>query len=65
MFAYVDGTTGGMILQIFLGSLVGGLLIFKLALKSLVRAIFHRKPSLDDRPEVQSKSTISEERPLQ
>lgn len=46
MFLYIDGTTGGMVLQVLLGSLVGSFVVLKLGVKNLFSWLSHR-PSSD------------------
>lgn len=47
-FAYIDGTTGGMVVQLLLGGFVGGFVVFKLAARSLIDKILRRKTTYDD-----------------
>ena len=47
LFAYIDGTTGGMALQVLLGGIAGGLVVFKLAAKSFF-ARFSRGSAEDE-----------------
>jgi hypothetical protein len=48
MLAYIDGGTGGMVLQVLLGSIVGAFVIFKAAIGGFF-ARFHREK--DEGPE--------------
>jgi hypothetical protein len=41
--AYIDGTTGGMVVQLLLGGFVGGFVVFKLAAQNLLDKILRRK----------------------
>jgi hypothetical protein len=41
--AYIDGTTGGMVLQLLLGGFVGGFVVFKLAAQNLLDKVLRRK----------------------
>jgi hypothetical protein len=45
--AYIDGTTGGMVVQLLLGGFVGGFVVFKLAAQSALDKILRRKPAVD------------------
>jgi len=51
-FAYIDGTTGGMVVQLLLGGFVGGFVVFKLAFHSVVNKLLRRKANYDDEPEL-------------
>jgi hypothetical protein len=44
---YIDGTTGGMVLQLLLGGFVGGFVVFKLAFQNLINKILRRN-SVDE-----------------
>jgi hypothetical protein len=46
-FAYIDGTTGGLVVQLLLGGLVGGFVVVKLAARSLLDKILRRKYDYD------------------
>jgi hypothetical protein len=46
--AYIDGTTGGMVVQLLLGGFVGGFVVFKLAARSLIDKILRRNTDYDD-----------------
>jgi len=59
MLAYIDGTTGGMMLQVLLGSLVGGIVILKLAARSLFGALLRRKRD-DQQPESEAPASRDE-----
>jgi hypothetical protein len=54
MLLYIDGTTGGLALQMLLGGAVGGLVVFKLAAKQLMSTI---------RPRQRSKGPVEESKP--
>jgi hypothetical protein len=54
--AYIDGTTGGMVLQLLLGGFVGGLVVFKLAAQNLLDKILRRKHT-----DTQDEAEIAEE----
>jgi hypothetical protein len=45
--AYIDGTTGGMVVQLLLGGFVGGFVVFKLAAQSALDKILRRKRPLE------------------
>jgi hypothetical protein len=45
--AYIDGTTGGLVVQLLLGGFVGGFVVFKLAAQSALDKIFRRKRVTD------------------
>jgi hypothetical protein len=45
---YVDATSGGMILQVLLSGLVGGLVIIKIFWSNLVNTVLRRKPEAND-----------------
>jgi hypothetical protein len=45
--AYIDGTTGGMVVQLLLGGFVGGFVVFKLAAQSAFDKILRRKRPLE------------------
>jgi hypothetical protein len=47
-FAYIDGTTGGMVVQLLLGGFVGGFVVFKLAFQSVANKILRRKANYGD-----------------
>ena len=47
-FAYIDGTTGGMVVQLLLGGFVGGFVVFKLAARKLLDKILRRDPYEED-----------------
>jgi hypothetical protein len=42
MLLYIDASTGGMMLQIVLTGIAGGLVMFKLAAGRIFNAVFHR-----------------------
>jgi hypothetical protein len=46
--AYIDGTTGGMVVQLLLGGFVGGFVVFKLAFQNVVNKIFRREAAYDE-----------------
>jgi hypothetical protein len=43
MLAYIDGGTGGMVLQVLLGSIVGAFVIFKAALGGFFARFHHEE----------------------
>ena len=46
--AYIDGTTGGMVVQLLLGGFVGGFVVFKLVFQNIVNKVLRRNPVYDD-----------------
>jgi hypothetical protein len=52
IFCYIDPSAGGMMLQIFLGGIVGAFVVSKLAVKNVLSAMLnrkiHRKSASDD-----------------
>ena len=46
--AYIDGTTGGLVVQLLLGGFVGGFVVFKLAFQSLVNKVLRRNTDYAD-----------------
>jgi hypothetical protein len=46
--AYIDGTTGGMVVQLLLGGFVGGFVVFKLAFQSIVNKVLRRDAAYED-----------------
>ena len=57
--AYIDGATGGMALQVILGSIAGSLVVFKLAFRS-VMARFGRRGSDEDDEPLEDASVVDE-----
>jgi hypothetical protein len=61
VIAYIDGSTGGMMLQLAMAGLVGGFVAFKLVARSFLSGIFGRfrgagrqpddDASVDDKPD--------------
>jgi hypothetical protein len=51
MVGYIDGTTGGMMLQIVMAGLVGGLVAIKIVTKNLFAGLFHRRRADQPNPE--------------
>ncbi len=58
-FAYIDGATGGMALQVLLGGLAGCLVVFKLAAKS-VMARFGRRGSEEEAEALEETNVVDE-----
>ena len=58
LFAYIDGTTGGMALQVLLGSIAGGLVVFKLAAKAFFSKFGRR--ARDDGAESSPDATVDD-----